>query len=661
MTALEVLIYNDHGLNKEELEVRYGSPKINYPTFSLYSIPEESIKEIKNHGNHVEKVENKNKLHYGQTKILRSSFTPPGVNNGKKVYLVQFKGPIKEEWKTALIQEEEQVYGYLHPYTIFAHLESSHAQKLSQDGLIVDGESILEWIGRYSGPPKLQNIQDAAHTGEIIVHRFPWATEELSEEHHDILTLASHEDVIFVETRLTPHLLNTQAKIVTGTAGAYQNGILGSNEIIAITDTGIYKAHEAFSDINKIVTYVDLAGDSASLGGDGNGHGTHVACSVAGNASPYLQSNKYDGQAIAARLVAIKIFDNQGYWKAGSDEYLIWSKGYQTQARINNNSWGSNSMGNYTSTDRNADRFVADFKDNLLVVANGNSGPSIRTVGSPAAAKNVVSVGAVVTNTPQDIANFSSRGPTLDGRIKPDIVAPGASITSAKTQTISEYVALQGTSMATPQVSGIAALIREYFKDGIYETGPLLPSAALVKAMLINGAQEINGIGSDSLNEGKFPNNSQGWGLVNVPRTLPFGTTGQRKIKIWDVPISPSTGNLWQQNFILSQSSTEIKITLVWTDLPATAGATSTLVNNFGLRVTAPDGRIFLGNNFTGRNPSYSITGGVFDNKNNVEGVHLHANKSFPSSIPLGTYRIDVIGQNVINTNLGFAVVVGSL
>lgn len=661
-STTEVIIYESPNLTKQDLISRYGQPKISYPIFDIYNLRNDQIAEIQHYGNVIQNLPNKYELDFCSGKTRRTVFNPPGLeqDTNKKVYLVQFYGPIKEEWKTALINRGVQVYGYMHPYTVYAYLDPMTAQKLNTEGLYIDGVNVIDWIGYYTGQAKKNAIMCAVRQDEdVVVHYFPWTTEtqQQTPDLPNILALAAREDVIFVESRRKPHLLNAQSKIVTGTATAYQNGILGTNEIVAVTDTGIYKPHEVFSNTGKIVTVIDIAGDSGQLGGDGYGHGTHVAGTVAGDAPPYLTSNKYDGQAIRARLIDVKVFDNAGVWKA-TDEYSFWQQAYQAGARVNNNSWGSDTFGAYSISDRDADRIMADNRDYVIVVANGNAGPNISTVGAPAVAKNVISVGAVSTNSAQDVATFSSRGPTSDGRIKPDVMAPGAPVISAQTQTVDGYVAYQGTSMASPQVAGISALIREYFKKGLYEGVSINPSGALVKALLINGAQEIVGAGSDSLNEGKFPNNSQGWGLVSVPRTLPF-TGGPRKIKVWDVATSPATGSLWSQTFTLDFASPEVKINLVWIDLAAVPGTSSALINNLSLRVVAPNGTTFLGNNFTGRNPGYSITGGAFDAKNSVEGVYLVENKSFPGLLPTGTYRIDVLGQGVTNTNLGFAVVVG--
>lgn len=585
--------------------------------------------------------------------------------NDAKVWIVQFIGPIKEEWVDALGKKGVQLYGYIAPYSLYAYMKPELVKKIKK-------KSYIEWIGIYNKKYKVHPKCDK-DTKDIVVHYFPWASERYGTqeccEHNCtdtneccVSTIIDSENVMYVEPFIKRVLYNAESRKILKTDIAHTKGITGQNEIIVVTDTGVYKSHEVFSKSDKIVKVIDIAGDSSKSQGDGDGHGTHVACSICGDAPPYEQWNKHDGQCFGSKLIAVKVFDNNGFWAAGDTEYSFWKQGYDAGAKINNNSWGSNSRGGYSSSDYDADKICFDYPDYVLVVAAGNTGPTSLSIGSPAVAKNVISVGSCETEGPENVSSFSSRGPTKDNRIKPDVLSPGSPIISAELGTISNYIGLQGTSMASPQIAGVVSLIRQYFKEGKYHgiSGSYNPSSALVKAMIINGAVEVTGVDADRQNERRFPNNSQGWGRVDASRTLSFDAN-DRRVLIWDTPSAPSTGNKWITSFTVDSQIKQVKITLVWTDVPATVGASNTLVNNLNLRVITPDNKNFLGNNFTGINPSYSVSGGYFDTKNNVEGVHLLSGYSFGSGnpIPSGQYTIEVISTNTTLVNRGFAVVVG--
>lgn len=166
-----------------------------------------------------------------------------------------------------------------------------------------------------------------------------------------------------------------------------------------------------------------------------------------GDAPTYRSYNKYDGQGLGAKAIAIKIFDNAGSWAAGSDYFGFWQEAYTAGARVNSNRRGSNSGGAYGPSDSDADRVTRTYRYHVLAITAGNADASgVRTVGSPASAKNAITVGALLTNTPEDVASFSSRGPTRDSRIKPDVMAPGAYIRSTRRGTVTDYTDMQGTS-----------------------------------------------------------------------------------------------------------------------------------------------------------------------------------------------------------------------
>ncbi|MEM3738881.1 MAG: fibronectin type III domain-containing protein [Thermoplasmata archaeon] len=472
-------------------------------------------------------------------------------------------------------------------------------------------------------------------------------------------------------------ILNNNAQWITQTGNSenrkiWDKGIHGEGQIVGETDTGIDYDHAAFRDPNvqivlnqvnqnhrKIVLYQNFADGKDS---DNSGHGTHVAGTIAGDDSYVGGTAPYDGMAYKAKLA----FGDIGYGDSlsgiPSDYNNLFGPLYNAGARIISNSWGSSSA-SYTSDARMVDLFMWNHKDCLILFANGNSGASgAQTVGSPATAKNLVSVGASKNSPNQnDMASFSSRGTTTDGRLKPTISAVGSSLYSADSDgnlntNNAGYIGMAGTSMATPCAAGNAALVRQYFMEGWYPTGTknpanaFTPSAALLKAVLMVGGVELTGSYSDMNNEGKFPNNSQGWGRINLDNSLYFSgdTLG---LQIVDETTGISTGQYKEYQYTISSNAQPFKVILTWTDYPGTVGASKALVNNLDLKVTAPDGSVYLGNVFSGKNPGHSVTGGSPDTLNVEEGVIL------PTPVT-GTYTIRVTATNVPNGPQPFALAV---
>src|SRR5262245_15410929 len=366
------------------------------------------------------------------------------------------------------------------------------------------------------------------------------------------------------------------------------------------------------------------------------------------------------GIAPFARMGSTAIFGPSNF-SSTSWENTAYGQG----ARISSNSWGFTNLFRYDTNAQEYDRIVRDAQSGaagnqqlIVVFAAGNDGSGANTVSSPATAKNVITVGASenvrltgtdgcgISNTGADSANdiisFSSRGPVNasggDGRIKPDIVAPGTHIEAGVPQSNYDgssvcnqffpagqtlYGWSSGTSHSTPAVAGGAALVYQDFLN----RGLAAPSPALIKAVLMNSATYMTGTGAG----GNLPSNSQGMGRMNLGRA--FDTTP--RILVNQTQLLTATGQTFQSTGSVASSSQPFRVTLAWTDAPGpTTGAP--WVNNLDLEVTI-GGQTYRGNVFSGAN---STTGGTADIRNNVESVFIPAGVS-------GSFTVTVRATNI--------------
>lgn len=512
------------------------------------------------------------------------------------------------------------------------------------------------------------------------------------------LSLTSlHPDVQLVERGAGAKLMNINSMAIlqsgsyNGSTPFFEQGIYGSNQIVAVCDTGIDVDSCFFRDTNGTLpptnringTVVDLSlrkvvaanflydpDDPADpLDWDSHGHGTRVAGHALGSRiDDPLGTSVYNGMAPGAKLVTQdggvttdNCADLPGLGCPVTNFLPALIQAQAQGARIHNNSWGDNenavftNLNAYTEACRELDWSTWSNKEFLVVCAAGNSGSANNTVSSPSTAKNGLSVAATLPGSGQEsIVFFSSRGWAIDGRIKPDLAAPGHNVTAALgdkniTTTNCNVATGSGTSYSSPMVAGMAALTRDYFAQGFYPTGTRESSnsmtnvsASLVKAVLINCSVHMLNAAA------RPPSRDQGWGRVDLSRTLLF-TNSQENLFVDDLPpmFAGAGDEPYKAYLDVTSTGQPLKVTLVWSDYPATAGAGKQLVNDLDLLVRAPS-LSFAGNALT---DGWSYHGGGFDRTNNVEQVNWQA----PST---GIVEISVWPHAIPEAEQDFAIVV---
>eukprot|EP00804_Cyclotella_cryptica_P013914 CCRYP_002444-RC/>CCRYP_002444-RC protein AED:0.08 eAED:0.08 QI:101/0.77/0.6/1/0.77/0.7/10/144/934 len=430
------------------------------------------------------------------------------------------------------------------------------------------------------------------------------------------LAIAAHPNVCSLDLRREVSTQNIIAQWITQSElenerPFFDSGLDGTGQVVSVSDTGIdvnncyfldNEQSPGLSKVNslarKVVQYIPFVDD----GDYKYGHGTHVAGTIAGKRSD--GGGAAEGAAPGAKLAFFDIGDSSGALTLPPDSSLL--EVGRPDSHIHSMSWGAE-FNFYTSQARNFDQFMYENDDFLILVAAGNSGggDAANSVGSPATAKNVIAIGAhhsYGTSNPRGglgpayISDFSSRGPTSDGRTKPDIVAVGQSLLSAgalpdefgecdpsngKIPGANDHdeglLSLQGTSMATPLTAGTAAIIRQYFEEGYYPTGVkgegslTNPSATLIKAVLMNGAQFMKGVdnGSSGVTPVEPYDSNQGFGHLSLQNSiyLPGKTNVQLQAydresvidglsQTYDLEIDTSGGC----------TSKDLSVTLVWSE-----------------------------------------------------------------------------------------------
>jgi serine protease AprX len=327
--------------------------------------------------------------------------------------------------------------------------------------------------------------------------------------------LAKRPDVRRVEADGVVHALDDATDRDFGAAGARASvpGLDGSGIGICVIDTGVDPNHEQIAP--RPVVFVDYV-NGRTTAYDDHGHGTHVTSIAAGDGTGGADAAAFGGVAPAADLYAAKVLNSQGSGAYSDVAAAIQWCHQQPGVDVVSMSLGSPGTDGTDAVSLAVNNAVAGGE--IVVVAAGNSGDAPRTISAPGVAADAVTVGAVAdhsapvgTSRHDDgiwLAAFSSRGPTISGLTKPDVAAPGVSVTAAAAGTGSGYVTYSGTSMATPYVAGAAALA--------LEAAPATTPSAF-KSALMSSALDVGPAGKDD---------EWGAGLVDV-RALVDTVRGQ--------------------------------------------------------------------------------------------------------------------------------------
>ncbi|MFE9046264.1 S8 family serine peptidase [Streptomyces sp. NPDC007818] len=292
---------------------------------------------------------------------------------------------------------------------------------------------------------------EAEHSGEL------WRT--LTDDGARSRSFDAGIGKVWLDGKVTVDMAESNAQI--GSAKAWDAGLTGKGVKVAVLDTGADLDHPDLKD-RVVATKSFIAGQEVT---DRNGHGTHVASTVGGSGA--ASDGEEKGVAPGAELAVGKVLSDEG---SGSDSEII--AGMEWAAKDIDAKIVSMSLGSAYSTDgtdpmaQAVNNLTAE-TGALFVIAAGNQGAS-GTIGSPGSADSALTIGAV--DNADTAAYFTSKGPRVgDNALKPDLSAPGVNILAARSQYISEgegsYWSISGTSMATPHVSGVAALLAEQHPD----------------------------------------------------------------------------------------------------------------------------------------------------------------------------------------------------
>jgi hypothetical protein len=608
-------------------------------------------------------------------------------------YLVQVNGPITDGQLREIQVAGGDIIGYLPYYTLIVR-----ADDLTKE--TIDELPFVRWTGIFQPAYKMQKeLFTAEGIARVAVQISPLEDIEaianemtqrgftIREKYDhptcksidvvgnldDIHEIASIPSVLWIQIPASLVCCNSNVQWVVQTGWQstipgsegwriWNEGLYGDGIVLGSCDSGTKIEHWAFYDASCPITAPGLYpnhrkivgynlyegasfGDHAYVQYVGAYHGTWTSGTILGDDSINGGNALYAGVAKHARLFMLDLVDSAGHWAPESLTNLtsLWDSvylGHGLPYRIQQNSMQigkTNVMGNYLLEDASTDAYIWQYKDFLQIFPAGNDGANTTILTGPIA-KNVVAGGGTLNGIQSNqFWGSSSRGPTQDGRIKPNIVGPSVNVRSADGATTNGYKYASGTCGASTSTNGALGLIRQYLLAGFYPGGAENPadsihykSSALLRAMAFVSADP-------NVSSYEVPSFYIGWGRLDIDSVLYF-TGDARKLIILDDTIGIGTGQAVTDSFRVL-SSIPLRICMAWTDTAAAPNANPTLVNDLNLELIAPDGTSYRGNQYSG---GQSIPNpGVWDNINVEECCRI--NEPQP-----GVWHVTVSGQQVV-------------
>lgn len=611
--------------------------------------------------------------------------------------VLELIGPMDRVWRAELEAAGIEILAPAHPHALVVRAERAAVERAlrieTSEGFPVIREvgplpvearahrSLRAAIGGVAPPAEIE-LTFSGYAGRPLSAAAKRASDDvevLNLPAGDLrMLLLDNPEIGYVEPVFAIELHNNLAARsgLVAVEPVWDFGYSGAGVTVLHNDSGVDPEHPDLSDAVTATIGRMAYSDTA--------HGTHTAGSIVGRGRSFAPTNSSGcgdltpglptarGMAWGSTLITNNIFE-EGYGQV--TEMMTW--GVDNGAHLSSNSWGlvgtSGPEVGYSAAAVEADAAVRDADPETpgaqplsIFFSSGNTGPEPGTVTSPGTAKNVITVGAVQNDRcgawvpghqpgpdPELVLTGSGRGPS-QGRLKPDLVAPGSDIVSAESGdpyaiqpweeawTGPDLALNTGTSQACAVAAGAGAVLHEV----LWRNRGRRPNPALLKAALVVAANP----GIDGVDFG------HGWGRVDLAEAATGTLTGRGVFMDQDETGELGTGQRWQTTIHVDSSSAPLGIAVVWTDPPGEEDADHPLVNDLDLVVTSPSGTVYRGNLFSG-GWSLPDPGAERDTDNNVEVVRVD------SPLP-GTWVVEVVGVDVpqLPIDLGgqdFALAVG--